>query len=103
VCRYAMSSMQASGQPYLTVASKRVAFSICYEDFQWWPNWRLLIERVQPSLPKRQDDHRQRWWSDRFVGTIHALGTCEKFPYMREHPTFDIAKQSVDLSLVVKH
>jgi apolipoprotein N-acyltransferase len=34
-----------SGQPYLIVASKRVAFSICYEDFQWWPNWRLLIER----------------------------------------------------------
>jgi apolipoprotein N-acyltransferase len=32
-------------QPYLTVASRRVAFSICYEDFQWWPNWRLLIER----------------------------------------------------------
>ena len=52
---------------------------------------------------KRHDDHRQRWWSDRFVGTIDAAGTCEKFPYTREHPTFDIAKRSVDLSLLVKH
>jgi apolipoprotein N-acyltransferase len=29
----------------MTAASKRVAFSICYEDFHRWPNWRLLIER----------------------------------------------------------
>jgi apolipoprotein N-acyltransferase len=33
-------------QPYLSIARQRVAFSICYEDFLWWPHWRLLIERA---------------------------------------------------------
>ena len=32
-------------QRYLVVAGRRAAFSICYEDFLWWPNWRLLIDR----------------------------------------------------------
>jgi hypothetical protein len=32
-------------QPYLVVAGRRAAFSICYEDFLWWPHWRLLIDR----------------------------------------------------------
>jgi apolipoprotein N-acyltransferase len=32
-------------QPYLSIARKRVAISICYEDFLWWPHWRLLIAR----------------------------------------------------------
>ena len=31
-------------QPYLTVAGKRVAFSICYEDLLWWPHWRMLLQ-----------------------------------------------------------
>jgi apolipoprotein N-acyltransferase len=32
-------------QRYLDVAGRRAAFSICYEDFLWWPHWRLLIDR----------------------------------------------------------
>jgi apolipoprotein N-acyltransferase len=32
-------------QRYLVVAGRRIAFSICYEDFLWWPQWRLLIDR----------------------------------------------------------
>ncbi|CAB3778736.1 hypothetical protein LMG28614_00709 [Paraburkholderia ultramafica] len=32
-------------QPYLDIAGRRAAFSICYEDFLWWPHWRLLIDR----------------------------------------------------------
>jgi hypothetical protein len=32
-------------QPYLKIAGRRAAFSICYEDFLWWPHWRLLIDR----------------------------------------------------------
>jgi hypothetical protein len=32
-------------QPYLIIAGRRVAFSICYEDFLWWPHWRLLTDR----------------------------------------------------------
>jgi hypothetical protein len=31
--------------PHLVIASQRVAFSICYEDFLWWPHWRLLTDR----------------------------------------------------------
>ncbi|TGN95658.1 conjugal transfer protein TraB [Burkholderia sp. USMB20] len=31
-------------QPYITVAGKRVAFSICYEDLLWWPHWRVLLQ-----------------------------------------------------------
>ncbi|MFM0019478.1 carbon-nitrogen hydrolase family protein [Paraburkholderia azotifigens] len=32
-------------QPYLAIAGRRAAFSICYEDFLWWPHWRLLVDR----------------------------------------------------------
>ena len=32
-------------QPYLVIAGRRAAFSICYEDFLWWPHWRLPIDR----------------------------------------------------------
>ncbi|WP_233852920.1 conjugal transfer protein TraB [Paraburkholderia sp. HD33-4] len=32
-------------QSYLKIAGRRAAFSICYEDFLWWPHWRLLIDR----------------------------------------------------------
>ncbi|MEX3814584.1 hypothetical protein AB3X96_30690 [Paraburkholderia sp. BR13439] len=32
-------------QSYLEIAGRRAAFSICYEDFLWWPHWRLLIDR----------------------------------------------------------
>jgi apolipoprotein N-acyltransferase len=32
-------------QPYLTIDGRRAAFSICYEDFLWWPHWRLLFDR----------------------------------------------------------
>jgi apolipoprotein N-acyltransferase len=32
-------------QPYLVVAGRRTAFSICYEDLLWWPHWRLLVDR----------------------------------------------------------
>jgi apolipoprotein N-acyltransferase len=32
-------------QPYLAIAGRRTAFSICYEDFLWWPHWRLLVDR----------------------------------------------------------
>jgi apolipoprotein N-acyltransferase len=32
-------------QPYLAIAGRRAAFSICYEDFLWWPHWRLLTDR----------------------------------------------------------
>ncbi|MEX3690374.1 conjugal transfer protein TraB [Paraburkholderia sp. BR14263] len=30
-------------QPYVMVAGKSVAFSICYEDLLWWPHWRILL------------------------------------------------------------
>jgi len=32
-------------QPYLDISGRRAAFSICYEDFLWWPHWRLLVDR----------------------------------------------------------
>jgi hypothetical protein len=32
-------------QGYLDLAGRRTAFSICYEDFLWWPHWRLLVDR----------------------------------------------------------
>jgi hypothetical protein len=32
-------------QPYLLIAGRRTAFSICYEDLLWWPHWRLLLDR----------------------------------------------------------
>ncbi|WP_233849428.1 conjugal transfer protein TraB [Paraburkholderia sp. HD33-4] len=32
-------------QGYLHLAGRRAAFSICYEDFLWWPHWRLLVDR----------------------------------------------------------
>ncbi|AFT90319.1 carbon-nitrogen hydrolase family protein [Paraburkholderia phenoliruptrix] len=31
-------------QPYVTVAGKSVAFSICYEDLLWWPHWRIVLQ-----------------------------------------------------------
>ncbi|WP_233857672.1 hypothetical protein [Paraburkholderia sp. HD33-4] len=39
------ASLGSLMQPYLKIAGRRVAFSICYEDFLWWPHWRLLIDR----------------------------------------------------------
>jgi hypothetical protein len=33
------------GQPYLEIAGRRVAFSICYEDMLLWPHWRLWVSR----------------------------------------------------------
>lgn len=32
-------------QPYVSIAGKRTAFSLCYEDLLWWPHWRTLVER----------------------------------------------------------
>ncbi|NIF78089.1 conjugal transfer protein TraB [Paraburkholderia sp. Cy-641] len=32
-------------QPYLTIAGRRVAMSLCYEDLLWWPHWRTLLDR----------------------------------------------------------
>ncbi|MFP3554129.1 conjugal transfer protein TraB [Paraburkholderia sp. SIMBA_049] len=32
-------------QGYLDLAGRRAAFSICYEDFLWWPHWRLFVDR----------------------------------------------------------
>ncbi|MEM5435910.1 conjugal transfer protein TraB [Paraburkholderia diazotrophica] len=31
-------------QPYVAVAGKSVAFSVCYEDLLWWPHWRILLQ-----------------------------------------------------------
>ncbi|WP_153041195.1 hypothetical protein [Paraburkholderia monticola] len=39
------ASAGSLAQPYLAVAGRRAAFSICYEDFLWWPHWRLLVDR----------------------------------------------------------
>ncbi|SMG61012.1 Apolipoprotein N-acyltransferase [Paraburkholderia susongensis] len=33
------------GQPYLTIAGRRAAMSLCYEDLLWWPHWRALMDR----------------------------------------------------------
>ncbi|BBE09523.1 Putative conjugal transfer protein TraB [Mycoavidus cysteinexigens] len=30
-------------QPYLKLNGLQAAFSICYEDFLWWPHWRILF------------------------------------------------------------
>ncbi|WP_429354924.1 conjugal transfer protein TraB [Paraburkholderia sp. 32] len=32
-------------QRYLDIGGRRASFSICYEDFLWWPHWRLLVDR----------------------------------------------------------
>jgi hypothetical protein len=37
---------------------------------------------------KRHDDHRQRWWSDRFIGTIHAGGHMREFSLYSRTPDF---------------
>lgn len=37
-------------QPYATIDGRRVAFSICFEDFLWWPHWRLAIDRPDVLL-----------------------------------------------------
>ncbi|MEX3671654.1 conjugal transfer protein TraB [Paraburkholderia phenoliruptrix] len=40
----AVSAVRGSlTQPYVMVAGKSVAFSICYEDLLWWPHWRILL------------------------------------------------------------
>lgn len=40
----AVSAIRGSlTQPYVMVAGKSVAFSICYEDLLWWPHWRILL------------------------------------------------------------
>ncbi|MGF6875793.1 apolipoprotein N-acyltransferase [Paraburkholderia sp. MM5477-R1] len=40
----AVSAIRGSlSQPYVMVAGKSVAFSICYEDLLWWPHWRILL------------------------------------------------------------
>jgi apolipoprotein N-acyltransferase len=42
----AISAVRAPlGEPYLVIAGKRVAVSICYEDVIGWPHWRLFYER----------------------------------------------------------
>ncbi|WP_241244853.1 conjugal transfer protein TraB [Burkholderia ambifaria] len=33
------------GEPYLTIAGRRAAMSLCYEDLLWWPHWRTLLDR----------------------------------------------------------
>lgn len=32
-------------EPYLTIAGRRAAMSLCYEDLLWWPHWRTLLDR----------------------------------------------------------
>ncbi|CAM2175361.1 conjugal transfer protein TraB [Burkholderia orbicola] len=32
-------------QPFLTIAGRRAAMSLCYEDLLWWPHWRTLLDR----------------------------------------------------------
>ncbi|CAJ0806879.1 conjugal transfer protein TraB [Ralstonia thomasii] len=38
------------GQDFLTIDGHRAAFSICYEDFLFWPHWRLLLVRPDVLL-----------------------------------------------------
>lgn len=38
------------GQDFLTIDGRRVAFSICYEDFLLWPHWRLFLVRPDVLL-----------------------------------------------------
>ncbi|MFP4893971.1 conjugal transfer protein TraB [Paraburkholderia sp. EG304] len=33
------------GQAFLTIAGRRAAMSLCYEDLLWWPHWRTLLDR----------------------------------------------------------
>lgn len=33
------------GESYLTIAGRRAAMSLCYEDLLWWPHWRTLLDR----------------------------------------------------------
>jgi len=33
------------GQAFLTIAGRRAAISLCYEDLLWWPHWRMLLDR----------------------------------------------------------
>lgn len=41
----AVSAARGSlSQPYVVVAGKSVAVSICYEDLLWWPHWRILLQ-----------------------------------------------------------
>lgn len=39
----AVRNPHASQRNYLHLAGRRTAFSICYEDFLWWPHWRRLV------------------------------------------------------------
>ncbi len=32
-------------EPYLTIAGRHAAMSLCYEDLLWWPHWRTLLDR----------------------------------------------------------
>ncbi|WP_406867112.1 conjugal transfer protein TraB [Paraburkholderia fungorum] len=32
-------------QPYLMIAGRRAAISLCFEDLLWWPHWRTLLDR----------------------------------------------------------
>ncbi len=38
------------GQDFLTIDGHRAAFSICYEDFLFWPHWRLFLVRPDVLL-----------------------------------------------------
>ncbi|MGF6976142.1 apolipoprotein N-acyltransferase [Paraburkholderia sp. JPY465] len=35
-------------QHFLTIAGRRAAMSLCYEDLLWWPHWRMLLD--QPDI-----------------------------------------------------
>ena len=37
-------------QDFLTIDGHRAAFSICYEDFLFWPHWRLFLVRPDVLL-----------------------------------------------------
>ncbi|WP_051090040.1 carbon-nitrogen hydrolase family protein [Trinickia symbiotica] len=43
------------GQHYLIIEGKRVAFSICYEDYLLWPHWRLFVDRPDVLVSMAND------------------------------------------------
>lgn len=38
------AQLGALDQPYLHIGGRRAAVSICFEDFLWWPHWKMLVD-----------------------------------------------------------
>ncbi len=72
------------GQPYLKLGDLQTALSICYEDFLWWPHWRLFF-----APPEVLISVANQWFSSDLPlaemqqQSIHSLARLVRVPIVR--------------------